>query len=243
MKKPKMILFDWGHTLMHEPEWNLLNGEKALYPYITENPMNLTAEQICNTTQTLFERFEKIRECGLEYHMHTLLRMRDEFLGLKYSVPMEEEELIRWRGISPIVTMPGIEALLEDLHRRGIRSGVVSNLGASSEALAKLIGEYIPNNRFEFIITSSDYGIRKPDPVLFQIALNRAELEPEDVWYCGDTPGADVEGAASAGIFPVWYDNEMECAYRNRETERLPECSYLYIREWQELPGILEKLS
>ena len=37
MNNPKMILFDYGGTLMYEPDFETFNGNKAIYPYICEN--------------------------------------------------------------------------------------------------------------------------------------------------------------------------------------------------------------
>ena len=51
MKKPEMILFDYGHTLLCEPGFDARRCEEAAFPYIVKNPQNLTAEQIyakCN---------------------------------------------------------------------------------------------------------------------------------------------------------------------------------------------------
>lgn len=46
---------------------------------------------------------------------------------------------------------------------------------------------------------------RKPNKRIFKLALKKADLQPEDVWYIGDNYQCDVVGARSAGIFPVWY--------------------------------------
>ena len=41
-KKPKMILFEYGHTLLCEPEFDFLRGEEALFEYIKHNKNGLT---------------------------------------------------------------------------------------------------------------------------------------------------------------------------------------------------------
>ena len=46
---------------------------------------------------------------------------------------------------------------------------------------------------------------RKPNKRIFELALEKACLSPEDVWYIGDNYQCDVMGARNAGIFPVWY--------------------------------------
>ena len=33
-EKPKIILFDYGHTLFYEPGFNFLRGEEALFEYV-----------------------------------------------------------------------------------------------------------------------------------------------------------------------------------------------------------------
>lgn len=40
--KPKMILFDYGGTLMYEPDFCPSAGNAAIYPYISENPHNIS---------------------------------------------------------------------------------------------------------------------------------------------------------------------------------------------------------
>ena len=36
LKQPKMIIFDYGHTLLYEPGHNPSNGNKAVYDYISK---------------------------------------------------------------------------------------------------------------------------------------------------------------------------------------------------------------
>ena len=91
-------------------------------------------------------------------------------------------------------------------------------------------------------MTSSDYFICKPNRILFDIALRKSGLSAEDVWYCGDNPQNDVEGAAQAGIYPVWYDNSIDKDYIDLANEKQPQCNHLYIKEWDEMIEQLESL-
>ena len=45
MDKPKMILFDYGGTLIYEPDFNPHGGNAAIYPYISENPHNISLQE------------------------------------------------------------------------------------------------------------------------------------------------------------------------------------------------------
>jgi len=42
MNKPKMIIFDYGHTLCNEPGFDSLKGNNALLKHATKNPNNYT---------------------------------------------------------------------------------------------------------------------------------------------------------------------------------------------------------
>ena len=91
-----------------------------------------------------------------------------------------------------------------------------------------------PEHTFEFILATSDYMFKKPSKRIFELALEKADLQPEDVWYVGNSYRCDVGGSRSAGIFPVWYTG----ATPNPQGE-----SDVYtISHWAELKQALENL-
>ncbi len=90
--------------------------------------------------------------------------------------------------------MPGVGTMLAELHRRGIRTGVISNLGWSGRMLTRRLKNMLPEHRFEFIVASSEYALRKPNPLLFQVALEKARLSAAEVWYVGDSIAAAIAG-------------------------------------------------
>ncbi|MPM92217.1 hypothetical protein SDC9_139352 [bioreactor metagenome] len=139
--------------------------------------------------------------------------------------------------------MPNANKMLDYISGKGIRSAVISNLLWSGEALTERLNRLLPNNRFEFVITSSDYLFRKPNRLLFELALRKARLDAKDVWYCGDNPQADVEGSAQVGIFPVWYQCASVKDPREDEIPHFcPACEHLHIHEWDEMIDVLERM-
>jgi len=84
---------------------------------------------------------------------------------------------------------------------------------------------------------------RKPSPILFELALRKAELEAEDVWFCGDNVKADIEGSAVVGIFPVWYEAIIaEIPRSGQNGGATPSCEHLHIHDWRELIAVLDGL-
>ena len=58
---------------------------------------------------------------------------------------------------------------------------------------------------FNTILVSDAVGVKKPHPGIFEQALQRLALSPEQTIHVGDSQ-EDVEGAIGAGIRPVWID-------------------------------------
>lgn len=245
MKKPQMILFDYGHTLLYEQEFSFLRGEQAVFEYITENPHNITPEQSNDFANKLFADFDRARQLGFEIHEWQALRTQYERLGLKFSLPMAELETVMWDAVSVGERMPNVEYMLAYLKSQGIRTGVISNIGWSGLALERRINRLLPENEFEFIIASSEYAVRKPNPLLFEIALERAWLDASEVWYCGDNIKADVLGSHGVGIFPGLYacdSVEKSVWTANQDANPKFDFEFLHIHDWSEMVDILKTL-
>ena len=100
MKKPQMIIFDYGHTLLYQPNFNTSNGNKAIYPYISRNPHNISFEEYDRTINELFAKIKAERGNILEIHEHIFLKLAFEFMDISMSVSIEEAEKIIINGIS-----------------------------------------------------------------------------------------------------------------------------------------------
>lgn len=242
MKKPEMIIFDYGHTLLYEPNHSTSAGNAAIYPYIAKNPNNISLEEFDRTCTEVFAQIRKSRG-GLEIHEFAVLKTFYELMGIELSVSLPEAERIIWEGISIGAAMPQVKELLAYLREQGIRTGVISNICFSGNAMKQRLERVLPEHKFEFVLTSSEYAFRKPHPAMFQIALQKAGLTADKVWYCGDDFGADVMGAHGVGMFPVLYECKDVELFLPVLNER-PECDfeYLYIHKWDEMMNVLKQL-
>ncbi len=57
---------------------------------------------------------------------------------------------------------------------------------------------------FDHVITSEGVRAYKPRARIFEVALDRLRMEPDQVVHVGDSLTADVEGAGRLGIRTVW---------------------------------------
>lgn len=243
MKYPKMIIFDYGHTLLYEPGWDSVRGNAALLQYVTKNPNHCTLEDVKKGAELIFgQHVESVRKIGYDISGQIGNRALYEYLGIAFSLTPLEMETVFWNGASMGAMMPHADQMLRYLRQSGIRSAVISNLLWSGAALTERLNRLLPENQFEFVMTSSDYFMRKPNRILFDIALQKAGLCADEVWYCGDNPQADIEGAAQVGIFPVWYEHDTGESLKKPAAGRPSACEHLHIHEWDELINLLEKI-
>lgn len=243
MNKPEMILFDYGRTLLYQPGFNTTNGNRAIYPYINENPRNITFEEYDRTIIDLFAKLKAERGSLLEIHEHVFLKMAWEYMGISMSISIEEAEKIIMNGISKGGVMPHAEEMLDYLNAKGIRTGVISNNCFSGATLRALFDRLLPGNPFEFILTSSDYIFRKPHSLMFEVALQKAGLTADKVWYCGDSIDADVYGAKNVGMFSVLYEGNTPDyidSFAHQNNGKKIDFEHLHIHDWRELVGVLE---
>ena len=243
MKKPKMLLFDYGNTLVYEPTFNGEAGFRAVLRHCTENPRGTNAAQLAAVYAPALERLMSAsRAAEADIMDMCVKRLIYEELGLRFDLDPVALERVFWDAAGPGVPMPGVRNFLRALEQRGIPNAVVSNMNFRGVNLKERIDRLLPENRFRFVLCSCEYATRKPAPAFFRLALRKAGLRPEEVWYVGDNPRADVFGAHNAGLFPVYYDCPgIPCPYRAPADMVMPNCPHLHITDWGELLEALDE--
>ena len=86
---------------------------------------------------------------------------------------------------------------------------------------------------FQFVIFAQDYGIQKPDPRLFEIAIEHAGCTKHQLLHVGDSFQNDIVGAKQAGVKSIWLNRQGE----NKETGKQHDFEISSLRE---LTGLLE---
>jgi len=98
---------------------------------------------------------------------------------------------------------PTLEALRSRRQQNGLVVGIISNW---EDWLEALLVQLEIHHYFDFLTISAGVRLEKPDPRIFQAALQRAGARPEEALHVGDSLHADVGGARAAGITPVLID-------------------------------------
>ena len=133
----------------------------------------------------------------------------DELAAIREYLPRFRAEafgdglLERWQRVrvESQTAYPHAAAVLERL-RGHVRLALVTN-GASDLQRRKLaiagLEEY-----FDVVVASCDLGIGKPDPAIFEAALDALGVGASEAVMVGNDRERDIEGAAAAGVRSLW---------------------------------------
>ena len=106
--------------------------------------------------------------------------------------------------------VPGSVDALRRFGTLGVRPAIVSNADGNAEQRLRDLGicQIGPGRGAQVwtILDSTVVGVAKPDPRIFELALDALAVPAERAIHVGDTPGADVDGARAADVHPVLVD-------------------------------------
>jgi epoxide hydrolase-like predicted phosphatase len=97
---------------------------------------------------------------------------------------------------------PGMIDLIREVRRDGLRTALLTNNVKEWEATWRSM---IPiDEMFETVVDSAFVGCRKPDPRIYQLTLERVELEPEQCIFIDDLE-VNIEAANELGLHGVHF--------------------------------------
>ena len=200
------VLFDWGDTLMqfaYSPEL-VSAGHRAGLDAIGRGDLpdvETVTARFREEYEPLFWAPGTIEEIEYPQLVRRLLgdvgvEIDDEVLG-RY---LEAEH----RAWDPArILAANTHPLLEALRERGLKLGLVSNAFDPGWLLHRDLEQMGLAQRLDFSLFSSEIGLRKPHPAIFEHALGALGVEPERTLFVGDRLFEDVRGAAELGMTTV----------------------------------------
>jgi putative hydrolase of the HAD superfamily len=92
---------------------------------------------------------------------------------------------------------------LEQLRSAQIPLGILSNFDSRIYGVLQSLGLA---SFFSSVTISTEAGFAKPDPRIFQTALQKYDCAPDQAWHVGDSLAEDYRAATALGMRGVWLD-------------------------------------
>ena len=100
---------------------------------------------------------------------------------------------------------PETQSVLGQLKAQGLELGIISNFDSRLFTILRGLGI---DRLFDTVTISSLTQAAKPAPKIFQAALEKHAVDPEEAMHVGDSLCDDAEGAIKAGIKGILLDRE-----------------------------------
>ncbi|MGA9650375.1 YjjG family noncanonical pyrimidine nucleotidase [Pedobacter sp.] len=207
MQNKKHIFFDLDHTIW-DFDRNAQETLNELFHTYKLNELGLNSCEVFISTYT-----ENNHQLWADYHLGKITkeflraeRFSKTFIQLGIhpdSVPHQFED--DYVNISPTKTnlFDGAENVLAYLQQK-YTLHIISN-GFKETTLTKMDLSGL-NPYFTNVIISEDVGVNKPNPVIFEYALDKAKALKEESIMIGDSLEADIYGALGFGMEAIFFN-------------------------------------
>jgi len=206
MARTKAIFFDLGETLVTQNIEDNLVTIKALGEISKILPYRKSPAELFSIYKQGYKVNEAFRtkhhvEIPIQAWIVQLLR---QALGHEPAKALVEEaiKIIVSARAENAVVFPDSKPLLEQLSKRRIKLGIISNV-SSHDVAVEILRKVGLLEYFDRVVTSAFVGIRKPDPGIFLYALMQFKLQPRQAVIVGDSERHDVWGGRITGMKTV----------------------------------------
>ena len=203
--QPGGLLVDYGGTLVEEVAFDTRAGNEWLLSRASFRPSHVSLDEIVRRADRVSSEVSSRRDrFQVEVTWASLTRLIHDYFGIRFDDPLTELELGFWEASVTTRPMPGAREALDEFRRSGVPVAVVSNSGFGPAVIRHELAKHGLADPLAFVMVSAEYGVRKPNPLLFETAAARLGVTPSEVWFVGDRLDTDVAGAKASGMSAVW---------------------------------------
>lgn len=198
------VFFDLDHTLWDFEKNSALTFEKILHENQVRVDLTdfLKAYVPANYAFWKLYREEKITKEELRYQ-----RLKSVFDELRHHVSDDTINLLAEEYIKHLSSFnhlfPDTVEVLEYLKPK-YRLHIITN--GFQEIQDKKLKNANIYGYFEQIVNSEMAGVKKPNPIIFELALERAKTSRKRSIMIGDSLEADIQGAQSVGLHVLHFN-------------------------------------
>ena len=203
----KGVIFDYGGTI----DTNSCHWAEVLWPIYQQLQIPVDKESFREAFVFGERSLAKYPFIRPEHNFHDVLRIKlklhMEYLACYGKLPMDESRLAEYAiQVADLAYQHVLDVLkvtrpvVAELSTR-YKLVLVSNFYGNIETILQDFG-LLPY--FSSIVESAVVGIRKPDPAIYQLGVDRMGFPAEDVVVVGDSFSKDVIPAKKVGCQTVW---------------------------------------
>ena len=204
----RAVTFDFWNTIARVPTGAMTEvRRRAVLAACESGGVEVEPKLVMASLEEVGMRWERSWAEGIHLHPHEAAATLARALGAEDAAGQAVAEAFLDAGRQVDLELaPEIGLALEALGDRGIRIGIVCDVGFSGGALLRdLLAREGLFEHFSGWSFSDETGHYKPAPQAFEAALVSLEAGPEEAMHVGDLRRTDIAGAAALGMRTVRY--------------------------------------
>ena len=189
----KAILFDLDDTLIDFFQLKVKSVNAAVKAMIKAGlPMN--------ERDAIAAIFEMYKEHGIE-DKEIMNKFLEKHHKMDFRILCQGINAYRETQRKYFRPYDGVIPTLKKLRKKNLRLAILSD-APNFKAWLRLVEAGL-DGFFDVVITFNDTNHKKPSPEPFKLAIEKLQLDPEEILFVGDWPERDIAGAKRVGIKTV----------------------------------------
>jgi putative hydrolase of the HAD superfamily len=209
----KAVFFDWFNTLARYEPARDESARQVLHEFGFEVPLARIQQAISIADKAWFEenaqssvRTRNPAEQAQTYARHQQKILMEAGVDISGKPELMKKIITRMQTISSVmhfVLFDDALSALQTIKEQNLIVGILTNLDRDMKPLCRELGiePYI-----DVIVTSGEIGVDKPNPRIFQAALQRANVTAAEAVLVGDQYKNDIMGARGVGMKSILID-------------------------------------
>ncbi|WP_080905403.1 HAD family hydrolase [Parabacteroides sp. Marseille-P3160] len=220
LEKVKGILFDYGGTIdSNGRHWSEVIWEGYQNFHVPVDKENFReayvfAEQTMGKSLLVLPEHNFLNMMEIKIDLQMMWLLEQGFLKDKIQAKKNAMAISFWCYGYAKHTATTARPIIEKLCER-YPLVLVSNFYGNISTVLK---DFELDSFFPWIIESAVIGIRKPDPAIFRLGVEKLQLPVDRIAVIGDSYSKDIVPAASLGCQTIWLKNKGWCEYSGKET-------------------------
>ncbi len=238
----KAVTFDFWNTIARSRSGEAMvrARHEAVVATCEAHNLGVEAELLAATLDEVTASYEGSWSDGTHFHPSEGAEMLVAALGIEGAAreAVAEAFLTAGRG-AKLELSPEIRPCLEALSERGLRLGIVCDVGFTG---GKLLRDFLDREgllgHFSGWAFSDEVGHYKPASQIFEAALAMLEAEPAASMHVGDLRRTDIAGASALGMRTVRY----RALHDDPQIDGAIEADFV-LDSHRELPPLLDRIA
>ncbi len=235
MPNCKAIIFDYIGTLVCPRNYDMDASKEKLYKALVASGFKVDRENFFKAYSQAHEKYRIVRYEQFK-EVTNAVWVAEALKNLGFNVTEDDSRIkealnVFFKDFIDTLTLrPNTKKLIKHA-KQNFKLGLISNFTYAPVIYASLKQLGI-SDFFSVVVVSQENGWRKPSKHIFQEALSKLKVNPENAVFVGDSPIEDIKGAKDSGLKTVFIPSKFNSLKDLAESKQQPDFIFKNLKDF-----------